>query len=109
MPITLIGPRGTSQVDLYSQVSVATGSTLVVIAGQIARDADGRRVGEDDLAAQVEQCCLNISTALAEVGGSFSDVTTLTLYLVTGARTHCPCSATVSPEPQRRSGSPRRR
>lgn len=82
MPITLANPEGLPKVDLYRQVSVATGSRLVFIAGQVARDADGGRVGEGDLAAQVEQCYLNIGTALAEVGGSFDDVVKLTVYLV---------------------------
>ncbi|WP_308160031.1 Rid family hydrolase [Arthrobacter sp. ISL-5] len=52
------------------------------IAGQVARDADGGRVGEGDLAAQVEQCYLNVGTAVAEVGGSFDDVAKLTFYVV---------------------------
>ncbi|MER5626692.1 RidA family protein [Streptosporangium sp. NPDC002544] len=82
MAITLVNPEGLPKVDIYRQVSVATGSKLVFIAGQVARDADGNRVGEGDLAAQVEQCYLNIATALAEVGGSFDDVAKLTVYLV---------------------------
>ncbi|MGH3760821.1 RidA family protein [Actinophytocola sp.] len=52
------------------------------LAGQVARDADGRPVGEGDLAAQVEQAYLNIGTALTEVGGSFDDVAKLTVYVV---------------------------
>ncbi|MEV8306490.1 RidA family protein [Streptomyces flavidovirens] len=68
--------------DAYRQVSIATGSKQVFIAGQVAWDADGVTVGEGDLAAQVEQCCLNIGPALAEVGGSFDDVAKLTVYVV---------------------------
>jgi enamine deaminase RidA (YjgF/YER057c/UK114 family) len=82
MTITLVNPEGLPKVDIYRQVSVATGSRLVFIAGQVARDADGGKVGEGDLAAQVEQCYLNIGTALAEVGGTFDDVAKLTVYLV---------------------------
>ncbi|MFI6449993.1 RidA family protein [Streptosporangium amethystogenes] len=82
MAITLVNPEGLPKVDIYRQVSVATGSKLVFIAGQVARDADGGRVGEGDLAAQAEQCYLNIGTALAEVGGSFDDVAKLTVYIV---------------------------
>lgn len=82
MTINLVNPEGLPTVDIYRQVSIATGSKLVFIAGQIARDADGGKVGEGDLAAQVEQCYLNIDTALAEVGGSFDDVARLTVYLV---------------------------
>lgn len=82
MAITLVNPEGLPKVDIYRQVSVATGSKLVFIAGQVARDTDGGRVGEGDFAAQVEQCYLNIGTALAEVGDSFDDVAKLTVYLV---------------------------
>ncbi|MFD0244788.1 RidA family protein, partial [Streptomyces decoyicus] len=35
-----------------------------------------------DLAAQVEQCYLNIGTALTAAGGSFDDVAKLTVYVV---------------------------
>ncbi|MET8676331.1 RidA family protein [Streptomyces sp. NPDC004647] len=82
MAITLANPEGLTKVDLYRQVSVATGSKLVFIAGQVAWDADGVTVGEGDLAAQVEQCYLNVGTALAEVGASFDNVAKLTVYLV---------------------------
>ncbi|WP_405940672.1 RidA family protein [Streptomyces sp. NBC_00207] len=82
MAITLINPGGLPEVDAYRQVSIATGSKLVFVAGQVAWDADGVTVGEGDLAAQVERCYLNVGTALAEVGASFDDVAKLTLYVV---------------------------
>ncbi|MFH8369626.1 RidA family protein [Streptomyces sp. NPDC018031] len=82
MAITLVNPGGLPEVDAYRQVSVATGSKLVFVAGQVAWDADGVTVGEGDLAAQVEQCYLNVGTALAEVGGSFADVAKLTIHVV---------------------------
>ena len=82
MAITLVNPAGLPEVPIYRQVSVATGSRIVSVAGQVAVDADGTMVGEGDLAAQVEQCYLNVATALAEVGGSFDDVVKLTVYLV---------------------------
>ncbi|HET6857873.1 MAG TPA: RidA family protein [Streptomyces sp.] len=82
MAITLVDPSGLPKIDVYRQVAVATGSKLVFIAGQVAWDAEGVTVGEGDLAAQVEQCYLNIGTALAEVGASFDDVAKLTVYVV---------------------------
>ncbi|MCX4655450.1 RidA family protein [Streptomyces microflavus] len=82
MAITLLDPEGLPKVGVYRQVSVATGSKLVFIAGQVAWDADGATVGAGDLAAQVEQCYLNIATALAGAGGSFDDVAKLTVYVV---------------------------
>jgi enamine deaminase RidA (YjgF/YER057c/UK114 family) len=82
MAITLVNPDGLPKPEVYRQLSIATGSKLVFLAGQVARDADGNKVGEDDLAAQVEQCYLNIGTAMAEIGGSFDDVAKLTVYVV---------------------------
>lgn len=82
MAITLVNPDGLPKIDVYRQVAVATGTKLVFIAGQVAWDAEGATVGEDDLAAQVEQCYLNIATALAEVGGSFDDVAKLNVHVV---------------------------
>ncbi|PWV84419.1 Enamine deaminase RidA, house cleaning of reactive enamine intermediates, YjgF/YER057c/UK114 family [Prauserella marina] len=63
-------------------MSVASGSKLVFLAGQVARDGEGNPVGPGDLAAQVEQAYRNIGTALAAVGGSFDDVAKLTVYVV---------------------------
>ncbi|MEW1845710.1 RidA family protein [Nonomuraea angiospora] len=82
MAITLVNPDGLPKIDVYRQVSIASGTKLVFIAGQVAWDADGTTVGEGDLAAQVEQCYLNIATALAEVGGSFDDVAKLNVHVV---------------------------
>ncbi|MFJ8883844.1 RidA family protein [Streptomyces sp. NPDC102402] len=82
MAVTLVNPEGLPEIDAYHQVSVATGSKLVFLAGQVAWDADGITVGEGDLTAQVEQCYLNIATALAGVGASFGDVVKLTVHIV---------------------------
>lgn len=82
MSVTLLNPEGLPKPEVYRQLSVATGSKLVFLAGQVARDADGRPVGQGDFAAQAEQCYLNISTALAAIGGSFDDVAKLTVYVV---------------------------
>jgi enamine deaminase RidA (YjgF/YER057c/UK114 family) len=82
MAITLVNPSGLPEIDVYHQVSVASGSKLVFIAGQVAWDAEGVTVGEGDLAAQVEQSYLNVGTALAGAGASFDDVAKLTVYVV---------------------------
>lgn len=81
MTITLTNPRALSKTDAYHQMSIATGSRLVFLAGQVAWDADGTLVGEGDLAAQVEQCFLNVAAALAELGGSLADIAKLTIYV----------------------------
>ncbi|MFD9591735.1 RidA family protein [Kitasatospora sp. NPDC059973] len=82
MAITLLNPTGLPEIGAYRQVSIATGSRLVFLAGQVAWDADGVTVGAGDLAAQVERCYLNVATALAGAGASFDDVAKLTVYVV---------------------------
>jgi enamine deaminase RidA (YjgF/YER057c/UK114 family) len=82
MAISLVNPEALPKIDVYQQVSIASGTKLIFIAGQVAWDAEGMTVGEGDLAAQVEQCYLNIGSALADIGGSFDDVAKLTFYVV---------------------------
>jgi|SRR6476646_3134892 enamine deaminase RidA (YjgF/YER057c/UK114 family) len=82
MAITFANPSGLPAIDVYRQVSIASGTRLVFVAGQVAWDSEGATIGEGDLAAQVEQSYLNIATALSDVGGSFDDVAKLTFYVV---------------------------
>ncbi len=82
MPIEVSNPDGLPKPDVYRQVAVATGSRLVFLAGQVARNADGEPVGPGDLAAQVEQALRNVTTAVEAVGGTFDDIAKLTIYVV---------------------------
>lgn len=82
MPVALLNPEGLPKPDTHHQVSVASGTKLVFVAGQVALGGDGGTVGVGDLAAQVEQCYLNVATALAAAGASFGDVVKLTVYAV---------------------------
>ena len=82
MAVEVLNPEGLRKPDVYRQVSVATGSRFVFIAGQVARDADGAPVGAGDLASQVDRALRNVNTAVNAVGGSFEDVAKLTIYVV---------------------------
>lgn len=82
MAVEMVNPDGLPKPEVYRQLSIATGSRLVFLAGQVARDATGKPVGEGDLAAQVEQAYLDAGTAMAGIGGSFDDVAKLTIYVV---------------------------
>lgn len=82
MPVEMLNPDGLPKPDIYAQVSVATGTRTVYIAGQVARTADGTPVGPGDLAAQAEQALLNVNTAIVAAGGTFADIAKLTIYVV---------------------------
>lgn len=75
-PATLAAPVG------YHHVAVGTGTRTAYLAGQIAHAADGTLVGDGDLAAQIEQVYVNVAAALEAVGGTFADITKLTMYVV---------------------------
>ena len=82
MTVEVLNPDGLPKPDRYRQVAIATGSRLVFIAGQVARDADGQPVGAGDLAAQTEQAFRNVATAVAAAGGSYADIAKLNVYVV---------------------------
>jgi len=79
MPIKRIQPDGLHQRVLkghpvYTHVVIASGQSLVFIAGQLARDKDGNVVGKGDMAAQIRQVFENIKTALAAAGATMTDI-----------------------------------
>jgi enamine deaminase RidA (YjgF/YER057c/UK114 family) len=82
MPVTLLNPDGLMKTDVYRQVSIATGTRQVHVAGQVAYDANGQLVARGDLAGQVAQAYRNVAIALAAAGATFSDVVRLTFYVV---------------------------
>jgi len=63
----------------YSHVAKA-GKTLY-IAGQVARDVQGRLVGKGDFAAQARQVYTNLKNILQEAGGGLKNIVKTTTLL----------------------------
>lgn len=82
MPVQLFNPDTLPQPEVYAQLSIAEGSRLVFISGQVAHDGQGQLVGDDDLAAQTEQAYANLHAAVTAAGGRFDDIAKLTIYIV---------------------------
>jgi enamine deaminase RidA (YjgF/YER057c/UK114 family) len=82
MAVRTLDPETLPRSDVYAQLSIASGSRLVHLSGQVARDADGEPVGQDDLAAQTAQAFRNVGAALHAAGATFDDVAKLTVYVV---------------------------
>jgi len=84
MPVELIRQPDGLGVPLgrYSHVSVATGTEIVTVAGQVGITEDGELAGDGGLAAQVWQAFQNLRTALTSQGLGLSDIFKLTTYLV---------------------------
>jgi len=80
MPKQIVNPAGVSPPKGYSH-AVRKSGTPVFLAGQVAYDADGKLVGEGDIAAQVEQVFQNIRTVVTACGGTMADIVKLTIYV----------------------------
>ena len=66
---------------LYSHVVVASGKSLVFIAGQLARDKEGHIVGAGDMRAQIRQVGENLRIALESAGVGLADLVKTTTYV----------------------------
>jgi 2-iminobutanoate/2-iminopropanoate deaminase len=66
----------------YTQV-IAVGGTgkTVYIAGQLARDAEGKCVGKGDMRAQIQQVGENIKTCLEAAGATLADIVKTNTYV----------------------------
>ncbi len=72
-PSTLANPGG------YSHV-VKDGKT-VYVAGQVARNSEGKTVGVGDFSAQAEQVFKNVQGALESVGSDMNCIMKLNVFL----------------------------
>ena len=79
MSIERINPSSLSQPGGYHHV-VKDGTT-VYVAGQVARDKDGKTVGVGDAEAQAEQVFRNIQEALASAGSDLSHIMKVTTFM----------------------------
>jgi enamine deaminase RidA (YjgF/YER057c/UK114 family) len=82
MTLRLINPGNLPTPETYTQVVVATGSTMVFVAGQEPEDEHGNLVGPGDLAAQARQVFANLNRALAAAGAGPEHVARITIFVV---------------------------
>jgi len=75
-PPSLMKPVG------YSHAVETRGGRVLFLAGQVAKDRDGRVVGKGDLLAQFRQVCENLKTLVTAAGGQLTDVVKLTIYVL---------------------------
>jgi enamine deaminase RidA (YjgF/YER057c/UK114 family) len=83
MTVALSSPKTLPPPTGYSQIAEVTKGKIVLIAGQVAHDAAGNLVGENDFAAQVEQVFKNLDAAVRAAGGTFHDIVKINNYCVT--------------------------
>ena len=77
---TVINPPEMAAPTGYSYAIKKTGMP-VFISGQVALDGKGKLVGENDVAAQVEQVFANLRSVVGACGGTLDDVVKITIYV----------------------------
>jgi enamine deaminase RidA (YjgF/YER057c/UK114 family) len=82
MTVTLSSPKTMPAPTGYSQIAEVTKGKIVLIAGQVAHDANGNLVGENNFAAQVEQAFKNLDAAVRAAGGTFRNIVKINNYCV---------------------------
>jgi enamine deaminase RidA (YjgF/YER057c/UK114 family) len=84
MPVEFIRkPDGLGEpLGKYSQISIATGTQIVAVAGQVGITASGELAGDGGLTAQTRQAFQNVATALKSAGLGMEDIFKTTTYLV---------------------------
>jgi enamine deaminase RidA (YjgF/YER057c/UK114 family) len=84
MPVEFIHrpPDLAEPLGRYSHVSIARGTEIVTVAGQVGVTRDGQLAGDASVTAQTRQAFLNVETALRSAELGLSDLFKTTTYLV---------------------------
>ena len=76
----LVNPPELHPAPGFSHVAIATGTTIVHLAGQVALDQRFGIVGGDDLGEQTKAAMRNLGLALEAAGAAWDDVVRRTIY-----------------------------
>lgn len=66
----------------FSQITIATGSRIITISGQVGWDAEENIVGHGDLETQTIRAFQNLERAITAVGGTLDNILSLRIYIV---------------------------
>jgi enamine deaminase RidA (YjgF/YER057c/UK114 family) len=75
-PPTLMKPAG------FSHGYEVTSGRLLFVAGQVAKDADGKVVGAGDVVAQFRKTVENVREVVGAAGGHMTDIAKMTIYVL---------------------------
>lgn len=82
MPSEVVIPEGApAPAGPYSPATLATGTRVLTISGQIADAPDGSVVGGEDAGEQARECLRKIDALLRTAGASKTDVVRVGIFL----------------------------
>ena len=90
MTLERLNPADLASPQTYTHVIVASGTTLIFVAGQVAEDGEGNLVGPRDLAVQARQAFDNLGRALTASGARPAQVAKITIVVVDFREEHLP-------------------
>ncbi|WP_336658471.1 RidA family protein [Leucobacter sp. USHLN153] len=64
----------------FNHIAIATGSTMIHFAGQMALDPEFNLIGADDLFLQTEAAMRNLEAAMGDAGVSWDQIVRRTIY-----------------------------
>lgn len=82
MSATFVNPPEWTPPRGYNNGVLLAGSRVLCIAGQVAWDAQGHLVGDDDFTAQFTQCLRNVRRIVECAGGKVEHVAKLTIFVI---------------------------
>ncbi|GAC1347517.1 MAG: RidA family protein [Ktedonobacteraceae bacterium] len=78
---TIINPPTLARPTGFSHGILATGGSILFLAGQTASDAEGHIVAKGDLVAQYEQVLHNLKAVVEAAGGKMQDIVKITIFI----------------------------
>lgn len=82
MPRRIINPPQLAPPRGFSHGILASGGSILFLAGQDASNAQGHIVAPGDLLAQFEQALRNLQAVVEEAGGTMQDIVKLNIYVI---------------------------
>lgn len=81
MPKELINPPQLAPPRGFNHGILASGGSILFLAGQDAGDATGKIVAPGDLVAQYEQVLKNLQAVVEHAGGTMQDIVKLNIFV----------------------------
>ncbi|MBF6614447.1 MAG: RidA family protein [Chloroflexi bacterium] len=77
----LINPPSLAHPSGFNHGVLASGGSLLFLAGQTAGDAAGKIVAPGDIIAQYRQVLSNLQAVVSEAGGKMQDIVKMTIFV----------------------------
>lgn len=82
MKIEVLKPASLSKPVGFAHGMKVSCGQLLFVAGQVAKDVEGKTVGRGDIVKQFEQAITNLKAVIDEGGAKMTDIVKLNMYVI---------------------------